>query len=73
MLKVNHNIKNILLGNLTKYRYCIGGFHSILLHRTMLGGHLYNFCRFVACGSEQMSSNCIIICATKDKVYIYNK
>ena len=26
MLKVNHNIKNILLGNLTKYRYCIGGF-----------------------------------------------
>ena len=72
MLKVNHNIKNILLGNLTKYRYCIGGFHSILLHRTMLGGHLYNFCRFVACGSEQMSSNCIYVLPKTRSISIIN-
>ena len=37
----------------------IGGFHSILLHGTTLGGQLYTYCRFVPCGSEQISSNCV--------------
>ena len=41
--------------------YRIGGFHSILLRRTTLGGQLYTYCRFVPCESEQILSNCVYI------------
>ena len=39
----------------------VGGFHSILLHRTTLDGQLYAYYRFVLCGSEQILLNCIYV------------
>ena len=39
----------------------IDGFHSILLHRTMLGGQLYTYCHFVPHKREQISSNCTYV------------
>ena len=42
-----------------KLHTCIGGFHSILLHRTTLRDQLYAYCGFVPCGKKQMSRNCI--------------
>ena len=39
----------------------IGGFHSILLNRTTLGGQLYTYCRFVLRKREQISSNCTYV------------
>ena len=47
-------------------RKSTGRFYSILSHRTTLGGQLYAYGRFVPCGSEQISLNCIY--ATKHKV-----
>ena len=41
----------------------IGKFHSIFSHSTTLGGQLYQYYRFVPCGSEPISLNCI--CAIK--------
>ena len=37
----------------------ITGFHLILLHKITFDGKLYIYCRFVVCGSEQISLNCI--------------
>ena len=38
----------------------------------MLGGHLYNFCHFVAHGSEQMSSICIYVLLKTRAISIIN-
>ena len=52
--------------------YAIGGFHSILIHRQILGGHLYAYYCFMPCGSEQISLNCIFFQANISLISIMN-
>ena len=63
-------VGNMLNAENGKYRfdYClsclfwtIGEFHSILLHRTTLGGQLCTYCHFVPCRNEQLWPNCIYV------------
>ena len=62
----DRHISNVLI------MHIIGAIHSILLHRTTLGGELYTYCRFVPCGSEQPSSNCIYVLPNTMSIRIIN-
>ena len=53
------NIKFSAFDVIMKEVYCIGGFHSILKHREMLGGQLHAYSRFMPCRSEQIWLNCV--------------
>ena len=44
---------------LSQLLFLIGGFHSILIPRKTLEAQLCAYCRFMSCGREQISLNCI--------------
>ena len=62
----DRHISNVLI------MHIIGAIHSILLHRTTLGGEHYTYCRFLPCGSEQISSNCIYVLPNPRSIRIIN-
>ena len=49
----------------------VGGFHSILIRRT-LGGQLWIYFCFVPCRTKQISSNCIYFLANTRSIPIIN-